>query len=187
MRPPSLEDFNDRAPHQVCLAALGFSKRTSADGAGDFRRGSTEDYRFIPAVLAAHLQKVRSRHLRSPVHEFEFFRPLCCGLMCLTCLSASVEQIHSLCRFLAGGLRPWETPVSCGHSSETPLTPFQLAGAALLNPLDCVLSVLSSRRTVAHNFPRALYHLYHQRAVHQRSLFECGDSEGCLKPIEIPG
>ena len=49
-------------------------------------------------------------------------------------------------------------PVSSGDPAESSLTPLQLASTALLHTLDGVLRVLSSGWTVAHNFPRALYH-----------------------------
>ena len=70
--------------------------------------------------------------------------------MCLLAGLASVSDVDPLGGLLPSfGLRPGESSVTCGDSPESPLTPFELTGLLLLDPLDLLGRVGLAVRTVS--------------------------------------
>ena len=79
--------------------------------------------------------------------------------MSLTSLSTPEDQIDSLGGLLTTlWLRSRETSVTCGDSSETPLTPLEFRSALLLHTLYSVFGVTSSSRAVSLDLARHLNH-----------------------------
>ena len=80
--------------------------------------------------------------------------------MCFTSLSASKQDIYSL-SWLFSTIRfwTWETTVSSHDAAETALTPAKFGGTSLLDALNGVHGMLTSRRTVALDLSGSLYHM----------------------------
>ena len=97
--------------------------------------------------------------MNSFVNLIQFLCSLTGGVVSLTSLSASIQDIYSL-----GGLFSsvrfwsWETTVTSHNLSESPLTPLKFGSTLFLNALDCVHRVLTSRWAVAFDLTRHLDH-----------------------------
>ena len=76
-------------------------------------------------------------------------------------LRATEDEINPLGRLLATfWLWTWETTVTRSDAPETTLPPLELGCTSLLDPLNGVLSVTTSSRTVSHDLTRHLDHTF---------------------------
>jgi len=98
---------------------------------------------------------------QSLLNELELLRALRGRLVSLSGLRAAVEEVDALRRLLAGRLWTWESAVTSCYLTESSLTPLELRSTALLDTLDSVDSVLTSRWAIAHHFT---WHLDHDIA-----------------------
>ena len=105
--------------------------------------------RNLPAIISP----------QSFVDQFELPGALPGRRVCLSGLLAPVDQVDALGRLLPRWLRSWETTVSRGNPTEAALPPLQLASTSLLDALDRVLGVLTSRGAVALHRPWHLHHV----------------------------
>ena len=97
----------------------------------------------------------------SSIHEFKLLGSLARRIVGLTRLSTTIENVNSLGRlFSTIGLWTWETTVSTHDLTEPSLSPTKFRSSLLLNALNRVERVLTSRRTVTLNLTRHLNHVF---------------------------